>query len=334
MKSSEIRAKFLNFFQQKGHLVLPSFSLVPRNDPTLLLIGAGMAPLKPYFTGKETPPHPRIATCQKCVRTPDIDKVGITARHATFFEMLGNFSFGDYFKEEAITWAWELITRVYNIPEERLYVSIYENDDEAFAIWRDRVGLPESRIYRLGKEDNFWEIGLGPCGPCSEIYYDLGPEQGCGRPDCEVGCGCDRFLEVWNLVFTQFNKEADGSYTPLQQKNIDTGAGLERLALVLQGVSNLFEIDTVRPILEHFAARAGIVYGQDRKKDVSLRVLTEHLRSVAFLVADGIMPSNEGRGYVLRRILRRAVRHGRLLELDVPLLSEAVPLLVELMGDT
>jgi len=333
MKSSEIRAKFLNFFQQKGHLVLPSFSLVPRNDPTLLLIGAGMAPLKPYFTGKETPPHPRIATCQKCVRTPDIDKVGITARHATFFEMLGNFSFGDYFKEEAITWAWELVTRVYNIPEERLYVSIYENDDEAFAIWRDKVGLPESRIYRLGKEDNFWEIGPGPCGPCSEIYYDLGPEHGCGRPGCEVGCDCDRFLEVWNLVFTQFNKEADGSYTPLQQKNIDTGAGLERLALVLQGVSNLFEIDIVKPILDYFAAKAGIVYGEDRKKDVSLRVLTEHLRGVAFLVADGIMPSNEGRGYVLRRILRRAVRHGRLLELDVPLLSEAVPLLVELMGD-
>ncbi|RJX27980.1 MAG: alanine--tRNA ligase [Dethiobacter sp.] len=333
MKSSEIRDKFLKFFQEKGHLVLPSSSLVPQNDPTLLLIGAGMAPLKPYFTGEKTPPHPRVATCQKCVRTPDIDKVGITARHATFFEMLGNFSFGDYFKEEAISWAWELVTQGYNIPEERLYVSIYENDDEAFAIWRDKIGLPESRIYRLGKDDNFWEIGQGPCGPCSEIYYDLGPEYGCGRPDCEVGCDCDRFLEVWNLVFTQFNKEADGSYKPLEQKNIDTGAGLERLALVLQGVSNLFEIDTVRPVLEHFASKAGVTYGRDCKKDISLRVLTEHLRGVAFMVADGIMPSNEGRGYVLRRILRRAVRHGKLLELEAPFLSEAVLLLVELMGD-
>jgi len=333
MKSSEIRDKFLKFFQEKGHLVLPSFSLVPQNDPTLLLIGAGMAPLKPYFTGEKTPPHPRVSTCQKCVRTPDIEKVGLTARHATFFEMLGNFSFGDYFKEEAISWAWELVTRGYKIPEERLYVSIYENDDEAFAIWRDKVGLPESKIYRLGKEDNFWEIGPGPCGPCSEIYYDLGPEHGCGRPDCEVGCDCDRFLEVWNLVFTQYNKEADGSYTPLVQKNIDTGAGLERLALVLQGVSNLFEIDIVRPILEHFAAKAGVVYGRDKEKDVSLRVLTEHLRGVAFMVADGVMPSNEGRGYVLRRILRRAVRHGQLLELEAPFLNEAIPLLVELMGD-
>lgn len=333
MKSSEIRAEFLKFFQQKGHLVLPSFSLVPRNDPTLLLIGAGMAPLKPYFTGESTPPHPRIATCQKCVRTPDIEKVGITARHATFFEMLGNFSFGDYFKEEAISWAWELVTRVYKIPEERLYVSIYENDDEAFAIWRDKIKLPESKIFRLGKEDNFWEIGPGPCGPCSEIYYDLGPEHGCGRPDCQVGCDCDRFLEVWNLVFTQYNKEADGSYTPLEQKNIDTGAGLERLAVVLQGVSSLFEIDIVKPILEYFASKAGVIYGNDQKKDISLRVLTEHLRGIAFMVSDGILPSNEGRGYVLRRILRRAVRHGALLGLQAPFLSGAVPLLVSLMGD-
>ncbi|MDO9533967.1 MAG: alanine--tRNA ligase [Bacillota bacterium] len=334
MKSSQIRAIFLNYFQGKDHLVLPSFSLVPKNDPTLLLIGAGMAPLKPYFTGEKTPPHPRMATCQKCVRTPDIERVGITSRHATFFEMLGNFSFGDYFKEEAISWAWELVTRGYQIPEERLYVSIYEEDDEAFVIWRDKVGIPESKIYRLGKEDNFWEIGPGPCGPCSEIYYDMGPEHGCGRPGCEVGCDCDRYLEVWNLVFTQFNKEADGSYTPLEQKNIDTGAGLERLALVLQGVTNLFEIDTVRPLLEHFTGKAGISYGADREKDTSLRVITEHLRGVTFMVSDGIMPSNEGRGYVLRRILRRAVRHGKLLGMEASFLSEAIPLLTQLMGDS
>ena len=334
MKSSQIRAKFLNFFQGKDHLVLPSFSLVPKNDPTLLLIGAGMAPLKQYFTGEKTPPHPRVATCQKCVRTPDIERVGITSRHATFFEMLGNFSFGNYFKEEAISWAWELVTRGYQIPEERLYVSIYEEDDEAFAIWRDKVGIPEKKIFRLGKDDNFWEIGPGPCGPCSEIYYDMGPEHGCARPDCEVGCDCDRYLEVWNLVFTQFNKEADGSYTPLEQKNIDTGAGLERLALVLQGVTNLFEIDTVRPLLDHFTKKAGITYGADQEKDISLRVITEHLRGVTFMVSDDIMPSNEGRGYVLRRILRRAVRHGRLLGMEGSFLSEAIPLVAELMGES
>ena len=333
MKSSEIRAIFLKFFQQKGHLVLPSFSLIPKNDPSLLLIGAGMAPLKPYFTGESIPPHPRIATCQKCVRTPDIEKVGITARHATFFEMLGNFSFGDYFKEEAIIWAWELVTGVYNLPEERLYVSVYENDDEAYAIWRDKIGLTESKIYRLGKEDNFWEIGPGPCGPCSEIYYDLGPEHGCGRPNCQVGCDCDRFLEVWNLVFTQYNKETDGSYTPLEQKNIDTGAGLERLAMVLQGVGSLYEIDIVKPILDYFASISGVVYGRERKKDISLRVLTEHLRGITFMVSDGILPSNEGRGHVLRRILRRAVRHGALLGLEAPFLSRGVPLLADLMGD-
>ncbi|MGI6308939.1 MAG: alanine--tRNA ligase [Dethiobacteria bacterium] len=333
MKSSDIRAKFLDFFREKNHLVLPSFSLVPQNDPTLLLIGAGMAPLKPYFTGEKPPPHPRLATCQKCVRTPDIDQVGVTARHATFFEMLGNFSFGDYFKEEAITWAWELMTEGYNIPVERLYVSVYEDDDEAFSIWRDKIGLPEAKIYRLGKEDNFWEIGLGPCGPCSEIYYDLGPQYGCGRPDCAVGCDCDRFLEVWNLVFTQFNKEADGRYTPLEKRNIDTGAGLERLAMVMQGVGSLYEIDLIRPLVDHFAAKAGISYGQDETKDVSLRVLTEHLRGMTFMVADGIMPANEGRGYVLRRILRRAMRHGKLLGLEFPFLSATVPLVVEIMGE-
>ena len=333
MKSSEIRATFLNFFREKDHLILPSFSLVPQNDPSLLLIGAGMAPLKPYFTGEKPPPHPRLATCQKCVRTPDIEQVGVTARHATFFEMLGNFSFGDYFKEEAIAWAWELITEVYKIPVERLYVSVYQDDDEAFSIWRDKIGLPPAKIYRLGKDDNFWEIGLGPCGPCSEIYYVLGPQYGCGRAGCAVGCDCDRYLEVWNLVFTQFNKEADGRYTPLTKRNIDTGAGLERLAMALQGVGSLYEIDLIRPLVDHFAALAGIAYGREETKDVSLRVLTEHLRGVVFMVADGIMPANEGRGYVLRRILRRAMRHGKLLGLELPLLSAAVPLVVEMMGE-
>ncbi len=333
MKSTEIRDVFLHFFKQKEHLILPSFPLVPQNDPTLLLIGAGMAPLKPYFTGEKQPPSIRIATCQKCVRTPDIEKVGITARHATFFEMLGNFSFGDYFKKEAIAWAWELMTEGYRFPEERLLVSIYEDDEESFAIWRDDMGLPEEKIFRLGKKDNFWEIGLGPCGPCSEIYYDRGPEYSCGSADCAVGCDCDRYLEVWNLVFTQFNKEEDGSYTPLKQKNIDTGAGLERLAVALQGVDSLFEIDIVKPLLDHFASRAGVMYGKDDEKDISLRVITEHLRSVAFMIADGIMPANEGRGYVLRRILRRAVRHGKLLGVNASFLYKGVPILVELMGE-
>ena len=334
MKSNEIRDVFLHFFKQKEHLILPSFPLVPQNDPTLLLIGAGMAPLKTYFTGEKQPPSKRIATCQKCVRTPDIEKVGITARHATFFEMLGNFSFGDYFKKEAIAWAWELMTEGYHFPEERLFVSIYEDDEESFVIWRDDMGLPEEKIFRLGKEDNFWEIGLGPCGPCSEIYYDRGAEYGCGSNTCAVGCDCDRYLEVWNLVFTQFNKEEDGSYTPLKQKNIDTGAGLERLAVTLQGVDSLFEIDIVKPLLDYFGKRTAVTYGKDNNTDISLRVITEHLRSVAFMIADGIMPANEGRGYVLRRILRRAVRHGKLLGVDDSFLYEAVPLLVELMGET
>ncbi len=333
MKSSEIRDQFLHFFESRDHLVLPSFSLVPQNDPTLLLIGAGMAPLKPYFTGEKLPPYPRVATCQKCVRTPDIEKVGMTARHATFFEMLGNFSFGDYFKEEAIAWSWELMTEGYKIPSERLYISIFENDDEAFQIWHEQVGIPKEKIYRLGREDNFWEIGQGPCGPCSEIYYDLGPELGCGKPDCAVGCDCDRYLEVWNLVFAQFNKEADGNYTTLKQKNIDTGAGLERLAVVLQGVYSLFEIDTVKPLLDFFAAKAGHPYGEEERRDLSLRIITEHFRGVAFMVADGVMPSNEGRGYVLRRILRRAVRHGKLHNIEPPFLYEALPLLNDLMGD-
>lgn len=333
MKIDEIRTIFLNFFKEKEHLILPSFSLVPQNDPSLLLIGAGMAPLKPFFTGEKTPPHRRVATCQKCVRTPDIDKVGLTPRHATFFEMLGNFSFGDYFKEEAIKWAWELLTMHYHIPEEKLYISVYEEDDEALAIWRDKVGIPESKIYKLGKEDNFWEIGTGPCGPCSEIYYDLGPQFGCGDPNCQVGCDCNRYMEVWNLVFTQYNKDAAGNYKPLQQKNIDTGMGLERLAVVLQGVSNLFEIDNVKPLVDYFAHNAGIKYGLNEKTDVALRVITEHMRGITFMVADRILPSNEGRGYVLRRLLRRAVRYGKLLEMEIPFLYRAVPLLNELMGN-
>jgi alanyl-tRNA synthetase len=333
MLSKDIRAKFLDFFQSKDHLVLPSFPLIPQNDPTLLLIGAGMAPLKPYFTGEKTPPHPRVATCQKCVRTPDIERVGRTARHGTFFEMLGNFSFGDYFKEEAIEWAWELVTTVYNLPEDRLYASIYLDDNEAFEIWHKKIGLSPDRIFRLGKEDNFWEIGQGPCGPCSEIYFDLGPEHGCGRPDCAVGCDCDRFMEVWNLVFTQFNCTAECEYVPLAQRNIDTGAGLERLAVVLQGVNNFFEIDTMRPLLEHFSQITDIPYGHSETEDVSLRIITEHLRGISFMVGDGILPGNEGRGYVLRRLLRRAVRHGKLLGVNEPFLHSAVDLVVREYGD-
>ncbi|RQD77757.1 MAG: alanine--tRNA ligase [Candidatus Syntrophonatronum acetioxidans] len=333
MKTKEIRERFLKFFEEKDHLVLPSFSLIPQDDPTLLLIGAGMAPLKPYFTGEKNPPHPRIATCQKCVRTPDIERVGKTSRHATFFEMLGNFSFGDYFKREAIAWAWELVTQGYMLPEEKLYVSVYEHDDEAYDIWQEEVGIPEKKIYRLGKEDNFWEIGQGPCGPCSEIYYDLGFEYGCGRPDCQVGCDCDRYVEVWNLVFTQFNRDARGEYHPLENKNIDTGAGLERMAMALQNVPSFYDIDIVRPILEHFIEITGVKYGQEEEKDVSLRILTEHLRSITFMVVDGVLPSNEGRGYVLRRIIRRAVRHGKLLGLEKPFLYQAVPLVVDIMHD-
>jgi len=332
--SKEIRDTFLDFFRRQDHLVLPSFSLVPRNDPTLLLTGAGMAPLKPYFTGEKSPPHPRLATCQKCVRTPDIDRVGRTSRHATFFEMLGNFSFGDYFKQEAIAWAWELVTTGYRLPEDRLYVSVYEEDDEAFDIWHKQIGLAPERIFRLGKEDNFWEIGEGPCGPCSEIYYDLGAARGCGRPGCEVGCDCDRFLEVWNLVFTQFNRTADGRYETLAKKNIDTGAGLERLAVVLQGAANLFEIDTVRPLLDHFSKVTGVPYNKNDTKDVSLRILTEHLRGTSFLIADGVLPGNEGRGYVLRRLLRRAVRHGKLLGQNQPFLHQAVEIVAARYGDT
>ncbi len=333
MKTKEIRQRFLDFFAEKDHLVLPSFSLIPHEDPTLLLIGAGMAPLKPYFTGEKIPPHPRVVTCQKCVRTPDIEMVGKTARHATFFEMLGNFSFGDYFKEGAIALAWELVTQGYNLPEEKLYISVYQNDDEAYDIWQKKIGLPENKIFRLGKEDNFWEIGQGPCGPCSELYYDLGFEYGCGRPDCQVGCDCDRFVEIWNLVFTQYDRDGEGNYHSLEKKNIDTGAGLERMAMALQNVPSFYEIDIVKPILDYFVRLTGIKYGSNDNEDISLRILTEHLRSIIFMVVDGVLPSNEGRGYVLRRIIRRAVRHGRLLGLEKPFLHEAVPLVVEIMKD-
>lgn len=323
-----IREKFLAFFEEKDHLRLPSFSLVPHNDPSVLLVNAGMTPLKPYFTGKETPPAPRVTTCQKCIRTPDIDRVGQTSRHGTYFEMLGNFSFGDYFKKEIIPWAWEFCTVVLKMPADQLLVSVYEEDDEAFAIWEHDVGLEPGRIYRMGKEDNFWEHGTGPCGPSSEIYFDRGLAHGCGQPDCQVGCECDRFVEIWNLVFTQFNREEDGSYTPLEKKNIDTGAGLERLACVMQDVDNLFEVDTIRAILDHTCKLAGVAYGKDKEADVAVRVITDHIRSTTMMISDGIIPANEGRGYVLRRLLRRAARYGRLLGLAEPFLYKLVATVV------
>ena len=317
---NELREKFLSFFESKGHLRLPSFSLIPKDDNSLLLINSGMAPMKKYFTGEVTPPRKRVTTCQKCIRTPDIERVGITARHGTYFEMLGNFSFGDYFKHEATAWAWEFFTKVLELPEELLYVSIYENDDEAFDIWTKEVGVDPSHIVRMGKEDNFWEHGSGPCGPCSEIYFDRGPEKGCGKPDCHVGCECDRFVEVWNLVFTQFNNDGHNNYTPLDHPNIDTGMGLERLACVMQGVDNLFLVDTVQNIMKHISELTGIKYGESEKSDISLRVITDHIRSTTFMIGDGVMPSNEGKGYVLRRLLRRAARHGRLLGMKEPFL--------------
>lgn len=327
MNSKEIRSLFLDFFSRKDHLILPSFSLIPQNDPTLLLIGAGMAPLKPYFVGEKNPPHPRVATCQKCVRTPDIERVGVTGRHATFFEMLGNFSFGNYFKESAILWAWQLVTEHFKLAPEKLWVSYYEEDEEAFNIWRNEIGLESGRIIPLGKEDNFWEIGPGPCGPCSEIYFDLGPEAGCGKPGCRVGCSCDRYLEIWNLVFTQFNRLPSGELSPLEHKNIDTGAGLERLAVVLQGKKSLYQIDTVAPLVEFVAQEAGLY----NPEHLSLRIVAEHLRGITFLVADGVLPSNEGRGYVLRRLLRRALRHGKLLGIEESFLYRSVPLVISLM---
>ncbi len=323
---NEIRERFLKFFENKEHLRLPSFSLVPHNDPSILLINAGMTPMKPYFTGLEVPPRNRVATCQKCIRTPDIENVGKTARHGTFFEMLGNFSFGDYFKKEAIPWAWEFFTKDLEIPADRLYASVYEEDDEAYDIWNKDVGLAPDRIVRMGKADNFWEHGTGPCGPCSEIYFDRGPDKSCGKPDCKVGCECDRYIEVWNLVFTQFNKEEDGSYSRLNKKNIDTGMGLERLAVVMQDVNNLFEVDTIKNILDYVCQKAGVKYGSEY--DVSLRVITDHIRSTTMMVSDGILPSNEARGYVLRRLLRRAARHGRLIGIEGAFLYDVAQVVI------
>ena len=319
---NELREKYLAFFESKDHLRLPSFSLVPQGDKSILLINAGMTPMKKYFTGEVTPPRKRVTTCQKCIRTPDIENVGKTARHGTYFEMLGNFSFGDYFKHEATAWAWEFFTKVLEIPEELLYVSVYLEDDEAFDIWTKEVGVDPSHMVRFGKEDNFWEHGAGPCGPCSEIYFDRGPDKGCGSPDCKVGCDCDRFIEVWNLVFTQFENDGNNNYTRLANPNIDTGMGLERLACVMQDVDNLFEVDTVQNIMKHIISIAGINYHDDAKKDISLRVITDHIRSTTFMVGDGVLPSNSGRGYVLRRLLRRAARHGRLIGIDRPFLAE------------
>ena len=313
---NDIREKYLSFFESKGHLRLGSFSLVPNNDKSLLLINSGMAPMKKFFTGEETPPRRRVCTCQKCIRTPDLERVGHTARHGTYFEMLGNFSFGDYFKNEAIAWAWEFLTETLEIPTELLWPSVYEKDDEAYSIWRDKIGVPEAHIVRLGKADNFWEHGSGPCGPCSEIYFDRGLKYGCGSPDCKPGCDCDRFMEIWNNVFSQFNNDGNGNYTELIQKNIDTGMGLERLACVMQGVDNLFEVDTVRSLLDTVCSIAKKEYGKDKADDVSIRVITDHTRSATFMISDGVIPSNEGRGYVLRRIIRRACRHGKLLGID------------------
>jgi len=331
MTGNEIRKSFLDFFAKKQHLVLPSSSLIPQDDPTLLIIGAGMAPFKPFFTGKMQPPSPRITTCQKCVRTGDIENVGRTARHHTYFEMLGDFSFGDYFKKEIIPWAWEWLTEELELPKDKLWVTIHTKDDEAFDIWTKDVGFPAERIVRL--EDNFWDIGSGPCGPDSEIHIDLGPERGCGKPTCGPGCDCDRFLEIWNLVFTQFDHKADGSFVPLKNKNIDTGAGLERIASVLQGCPSNFETDLMFPIIEYAVSQCGKEYGKDKKTDISLKVIADHARSMTFMIGDGILPSNEGRGYVLRRILRRAVRHGRLLGIDKMFLAGAVDVVIGMFGD-
>ena len=319
---NDLREQYLSFFESKGHLRLGSYSLVPNNDKSLLLINSGMAPMKKFFTGEVTPPSKRVTTCQKCIRTPDLERVGITARHGTFFEMLGNFSFGDYFKNEAIPWAWEFLTETLEIPAELLWPSVYEEDDEAYALWRDVIGVPEERIIRMGKEDNFWEHGTGPCGPCSEIYFDRGEKYGCGSPDCKPGCECDRYMEIWNNVFSQFNNMGDGTYTELENKNIDTGMGLERLACVMQGVDNMFEVDTIRNILDKVCEISGKEYGKEHAADVSIRAITDHARAATFMISDGIIPSNEGRGYVLRRIIRRAVRHGKLIGINRPFFME------------
>ena len=328
---NELREKYLSFFESKGHLRLDSFPLVPKNDPSLLLINSGMAPMKKWFLAQEEPPRHRVTTCQKCIRTPDIERVGITARHGTFFEMLGNFSFQDYFKEEVIPWAWEFLTsdEWMAIPKDRLHISVYEEDDEAYDIWTKKVGIAPDHMVRLGKEDNFWEHGSGPCGPCSEIYFDRGPEYGCGKPTCGVGCDCDRYMEIWNLVFSQFDADGKGHYERLARPNIDTGMGLERLACVMQGVGNLFEVDTVQSVLHHVEHIANKTYGEDDKNDISIRVITDHIRSCTFMVSDGILPSNEGRGYVLRRLLRRAARHGRMLGIDHPFLVDLVETVIQ-----
>lgn len=326
---NELRKMFLEFFEGKDHLKMKSFSLIPHNDNSLLLINSGMAPLKPYFTGQEIPPRRRVTTCQKCIRTGDIENVGKTARHGTFFEMLGNFSFGDYFKNEAIAWSWEFLTEVVGIDADRLYPSIYQEDDEAFEIWHKQIGIPENRIFRFGKEDNFWEHGAGPCGPCSEIYYDRGEKYGCGKPDCTVGCDCDRYIEVWNNVFTQFENDGKGNYTELVQKNIDTGMGLERLAVVVQDVDSIFDVDTIQALRNKVCEFANVTYKEDETKDVSIRLITDHIRSATFMISDGIMPTNEGRGYVLRRLIRRAARHGRLLGIDGMFLAKLSKTVIE-----
>lgn len=326
---NELRKMFLEFFESKGHLAMKSFSLVPHNDNSLLLINSGMAPLKPYFTGQEIPPRRRVTTCQKCIRTGDIENIGKTARHGTFFEMLGNFSFGDYFKEEAIAWTWEFLTRVVGLEEDRLYPSIYENDEEAFAIWNQKIGIAPERIFRFGKEDNFWEHGAGPCGPCSEVYYDRGEKYGCGKPDCTVGCDCDRYIEIWNNVFTQFDNDGKGNYTELVQKNIDTGMGLERLATVVQDVDSIFDVDTIQALRNRVCELAGKEYRKEYAWDVSIRIVTDHIRSATFMISDGIMPSNEGRGYVLRKIIRRAARHGRLLGIEGAFLANLSRTVIE-----
>ena len=321
---NELREMFLSYFESKDHLRLPSFSLVPQNDKSILLINAGMTPMKPWFKGEEEPPRRRVCTCQKCIRTGDIDNVGHTARHGTYFEMLGNFSFGDYFKHEAIAWSWEFLTKVVGLEEDRLYPSVYLDDDEAFDIWNKEIGIPKEKIFRFGKADNFWEHGSGPCGPCSEIYYDRGEKFGCGKPDCTVGCDCDRYIEIWNNVFSQFDNDGHNNYTELKQKNIDTGMGLERLAVVCQDVNSLFDVDTVMNITNKVSQLTGAFYGQSEKRDVSLRVITDHIRAATFMICDGILPSNEGRGYVLRRLLRRAARHGKLLGVNDPFLYQVV----------
>lgn len=332
MGLNEIRSKFLEFFESKGHYIESSFSLVPQDDKSLLLVNAGMAPLKNYFTGAETPPRNRMATCQKCIRTGDIENVGKTARHGTFFEMLGNFSFGDYFKKESLEYGWEFVTEVLEIPVDKLWATVYFEDDEAYEIWKNDIKIPEDRIVRLGKEDNFWEIGNGPCGPCSEIYYDRGEKFSCGDPDHKPGCECDQYLEFWNHVFTQFNHNEDGSYTPLDKKNIDTGMGIERIAAIMQGVDSIFEVDTIKKVLDKVVEISGKPYGVNPKDDISIRIITDHLRAVSFLVSDGVLPNNEGRGYVLRRLLRRAARHGKLLGINSLFLKDIVEVVIEMSG--